>query len=504
MLLQEDGNAVSEATKSITNATQKVIDAKDSVVGFFGGEPEKKSEVVKCEWKISQQNFKIKSIKIIAVSSTGGVSKSSAVASPPLPSITAPEPQVKKTSSARQVEASKPSEAATPKAVEPKKVAGQAAAPSAPIKLPSPKVEPLPASLVDLEKALENAALTAVREYNNAIKHLKEYSEDVKKVVDRVIEHNDHSVWSLLKNKTSARDTAIESAERSAQDARAHIEKLEQHVVKVAKDASPDVVEATRRKIRAVSDQLNKTKDDLYAAKDSANLSEKYWKRVEEARNYFAEQVHELFPGIDLSAKKLNLSKEDIDLLILHAYSHVLAYQKELQKMHIEGETRLRRALDALKGADQTEAVQHQLEFLLEKEKQQLNLENQKKLLRIKVENEAKLRAQLKKQSEAHVDHLEDALNEKEKELRRVFNRELNEKLSVEQAAYKLQLATMLGKLRGMDSAMKGKFDPWLTNSCFPFAHTKFLLSLKNCSHKIESIRNREWIERFVNLINFK
>lgn len=38
VLLQEEGNAVSEATKSINNATQKVIDVKDSIVGYFGDE----------------------------------------------------------------------------------------------------------------------------------------------------------------------------------------------------------------------------------------------------------------------------------------------------------------------------------------------------------------------------------------------------------------------------------------------------------------------------------
>lgn len=300
------------------------------------------------------------------------------------------------------------------------------------------------------------AASIAAREYNNAIKHLQEYANDVKTVVDRVIEHNDHTAWSTLKNKTSARDTAIEAAERTAKEAREQLEKLEKHVTVLAKDVAPEVLEKTRRNIRAVTDELNKAKDDLYNAKDSASLSEKYWKKVEEARNYFVDQVETLFPGIDLSAKKLNLSQNDIDLLIMHAYSHVLAYQKELQKMHAEGDIRLRRALDALKGEDQSEAVNRQLEYLLAKEKQDLSIDNQKKLFRIQAENEAKLRQQLKQQSEAHSDHLQDAVSEKEKELRRIFNRELNEKLSVEQATYKLQLATMLGKLRGMDTALKG------------------------------------------------
>lgn len=36
ILLQEEGNAVSEASKSIHGATQKVIGVKDSIVGYFG------------------------------------------------------------------------------------------------------------------------------------------------------------------------------------------------------------------------------------------------------------------------------------------------------------------------------------------------------------------------------------------------------------------------------------------------------------------------------------
>lgn len=36
ILLQEDGNAISEASKSISSATQKVVDVKDSIVGYFG------------------------------------------------------------------------------------------------------------------------------------------------------------------------------------------------------------------------------------------------------------------------------------------------------------------------------------------------------------------------------------------------------------------------------------------------------------------------------------
>lgn len=364
-----------------------------------------------------------------------------------MPSITAPKP------------VSKPSSEPPAKKPEPvvsKPVQKDQPKPSEAIKLPPVLSQPLPQTLADLEKDLEIATAIAIKEYNNAVKIAQEYAEDVKNVVDRVIEHSDHSLWSILKNKTSSRDTAIESAERTAQAARSHIEKLEKHVRSIGKNVPADVVEKTQRNITVVHDQLNKAKDALYDAKDSAKSSEKYWKQVEAARNYFNDQIQALFAGVDLTSKNLNLSKEDMDLFIMHAYSHVLAYQKELQKLQVEGETRLRLAIDALRGEDQTEAVRRQIDYLLEKEKQNLSIENQKKILRIQAESESKMRQQLKVQTEAHTDHLQDAVAEKEKELRRVFERELNEKLTIEQSAYKLQLATMLGKLKGMDEALKG------------------------------------------------
>lgn len=41
--------------------------------------------------------------------------------------------------------------------------------------------------------------------------------------------------------------------------------------------------------------------------------------------------------------------------------------------------------------------------------------------------------------------------------MKRKFARELDEKLANERASYNQQLALMLGKLKGMDSAMQGE-----------------------------------------------
>lgn len=235
------------------------------------------------------------------------------------------------------------------------------------------------------------------------------------------------------------------------------VDKLERSIQLIAKDSSVELIEKVGDHIRSTSDHLNRVKDQMYDAKDTAKLSEKFWRNVETSRNYFIDEVEALFPGLNLSENKLNLSKDDLDLFIVYAHSHVLAYQKELQKLHIEGETRLRRAVEALRGDDVNDVVNRQLEYYLEKEKQTMAIENQKKLFQMRSAAEKELRKNMKVQAEAHSDHLKDALTQKEVELKRTFNRELHEKLSTEQAAYKEQLAAMQGKLRGIDAALKGE-----------------------------------------------
>lgn len=226
----------------------------------------------------------------------------------------------------------------------------------------------------------------------------------------------------------------------------------------MVKDTAPELIENVKSNIQKFSNNLDTAKDQLYNAKDTAKLSEKYWRNIEAARNYFVNEIEALFPGTNITEKQLNISKDDIDLFIAYAHSHVLAYQKALQKLQIEGETRLERALNAMHNDNQYEAIKHKLEYEVEKEKQEMGIEYQRKLFKALAENEKVLRQQLKRQSEVHTDHLSDALTQKELEMRRIFNRELSEKLTTEQASYKEQLATMLGKLKGMDAALKGMY----------------------------------------------
>lgn len=452
VLLQEE-NPLDDVTKKLDEISSTISGYTSSITGFFtGGEPEKPAE---------------KKVDLPPITRSKSVHVP--VPSPPLPK---PEPIVEKSSppkaapAAPVVEKAKPAAAApAPKPAAPKAAAPAAATAVATTATATPKPiaashgEEVPKSISELERQIDIAAATAIKEYGKAVQVLKAYTEEVKKVVDESVDKLDTSSWVLLRNRTSARDSALKAAEDAAEDARENIEKL--HRLLDSKDikCSDELKGKARENIAAYLEHLKKAKEDVYKARDLANYGEKYWKNVESARNFFIDEIESLFPGINLAEKKLNISKDDLDLFIVHAFTQVVAHQKELQKLQIEGDQQLKRALEAVRGSDQSEAVKSQLEYEIAKERRELNLQNQRKLLAIRAELERDLRNQMKRQSEAHTDHLTDALAQKEVEMKRKFQRELDEKITTEQAAYKLQLAAMLGKLKGMDAALKERAD---------------------------------------------
>lgn len=240
------------------------------------------------------------------------------------------------------------------------------------------KVE-IPKSLTDFEKSVEVAAKVALKEYNKAVNVLKTYNDEVKRIVDSAVENIDVNAWTALKNKTLTRDAAVEMAEQAALAARKKLQELEQQIENNVVNISNEAKGVLKNHIEGFNEHLNAAKLEVMKAKQLAGTSENYWRKVEAARGFFVKEIESLF-GVNLNEKTLNLSKEDVDLFLINAYSHVMAYQKELQKLQTEGELKLKRAIDAVRGSDHSEAIKAQLAYELEKERRELNIQNQSKV----------------------------------------------------------------------------------------------------------------------------
>ncbi|CAH2009080.1 unnamed protein product [Acanthoscelides obtectus] len=214
-----------------------------------------------------------------------------------------------------------------------------------------------------------------------------------------------------------------------------------------------------KNNISKVQDDIVRARRDMENEIKKGSVAEKYWEKVEKARQHFAEELESMFPGIDLSKRQLHVDVEDLDLFVLHAYHNVIFYQKELSKMETIMQERVRQAVEAAKKGGGDPLTSAQICEAVEQEKRRLMLCFQQNALRMKREHEQELREQLKLQSQTFNDHLADAIRTREMEIERAFSRKFDEMLEEERCRFKLQLAAIVGRLKGLDQAIKEKND---------------------------------------------
>lgn len=311
--------------------------------------------------------------------------------------------------------------------------------------------------LGDLEAKASASVTAAIEGYNAATSALMNYNHDVQYVIDNSIESIDQRVWGSMKAKAIKKDESLINATKSATVAVKDISEM-----KTALDTTsgnvPDVVkEQARRNLRKVQEDLMDAKKELDEQMKKTHVTEQYWEKVSEARKHFGEELTSLFPRIDLNEKELNISDGDLDLFVLHAMSKVLYYQKELFKLETIQNDKLNAAVEEAKRGGGEILSAEQVYQELEKERIKLEENFQKKCLKMRNESEHHLRQRLKTQSEVFNDHLNDALKLREMEVEQIFNRNFDEKITEERCKYKMEVAAMVGRLRGMDQAFKAK-----------------------------------------------
>ncbi|KAF5284305.1 hypothetical protein FQA39_LY04598 [Lamprigera yunnana] len=314
-----------------------------------------------------------------------------------------------------------------------------------------------PKKILEIEKNLGETAAATVLAYDAALCALKNYNNDVQFIVENSVDTLDTKIWNSLRKKTQDKEATLNIAEQLVKDTECYIRQLEDILADTRVCATDVIKQQAHLNIEHVREDLAKAKKELDDYRKQTNLTDKYWNKVEEARNHFIDEIEILFPGINIQDKRLNLQGGELDLFILHAFSNVLFYQKELYKLQILEQKKVKQALENARKGNKELLTDTQIEQLVEQEKKCLQQEFQKKCLALRVDSERELRRQLKLQSEAFVDHLNDALVSKEEEMKRNFARCLDEKVTAEKCKFKLQMSALAGRVRGMDKVFKAR-----------------------------------------------
>ncbi|XP_050594211.1 MICOS complex subunit Mic60 isoform X6 [Bombus affinis] len=319
--------------------------------------------------------------------------------------------------------------------------------------------ELMPANLVELETSAGETASKAIAAYQTAACAIHDYNQDVIKVVESVNATVGSSVWNRLKDATDKRREAIKEAEDHANQALDSLKKMYNLMDDPKFEAPSHMKTAARRNIKKILDDVDEAKKKYEMEIQSSNMAERYWKQVRTARENLNEELQILFPDINIHEKKLAIDEDAFDLFVLHMYNKVNGLQKELEKMRTVNESKLKAALKSSGDVATQERLDALVCLELDKEKQILQDEFNKKLLEEQKRFEDEIRRQLKLQGQVHTDHIQDALAIKEQEADRKLKRALSEQTEKDSLKYKSQLAAIVGRLRGLEAALKARME---------------------------------------------
>lgn len=311
-----------------------------------------------------------------------------------------------------------------------------------------------PTNLKQLEEAINNAAKTAISSFTEAVCVLRDHAEDIYQLVESSVENVDPKIWPKIKRKGDEREKIVATAEKAAKKAMDRMNKLQEILNDPKFPGSEETKQNVKRNIRRIIESVDDAKKTFEQEQRKVAVTDRYWTKVQEARRHFSDELEILFPNVKLSEKKIKFAEGEVDLFILYAFQNILFYQKELSKLDTLANLRLQQALEQSKLGD-PQAIDAAIEQEVEKEKRKVDLEFQKRMLGLRAQCERDMRVQMKRQAEAHSDHLQEAIVMKEKEMERKLQRTIDEKLQAEKIKFKEEVAAMVAKLRGIDDIMK-------------------------------------------------
>ncbi|XP_054001785.1 MICOS complex subunit Mic60 isoform X6 [Hylaeus anthracinus] len=316
--------------------------------------------------------------------------------------------------------------------------------------------ELMPESLVELETSCGQTASKAIAAYQKAACAIQDYKQDVMKVVDNV-DSTSNVVWNRLKEATEKRKQAVQQAEGHATEASELLKKMFSLIDDPKFDAPSHMKTAARRNIKKILDDVDEAKKKYQMEIQAGNVAERYWNQVKTARENLNEELRILFPNMNIHEKKLSIDEESFDLFVLHMYNKVSYLQKEMEKLRTIEENKLKAALRSSGDMASQEKLDALVCMELDKEKMFLEEEFNKKLLVEQKRFEDEMRRQLKLQEQVHTDHLRESLSVKEQEAQRKLEQALSEQAEADSLKHKEQLAVVVGRLRGLEAALKAR-----------------------------------------------
>ncbi|XP_039509586.1 MICOS complex subunit MIC60 isoform X2 [Pimephales promelas] len=330
----------------------------------------------------------------------------------------------------------------------------------------------LTALTAGLEESLGSSAkvtLQAIGAQEAALAAITAHTDQLREAMDSQTPPDEKSAqWKALTEALSERTRAVDEAGDALLKAKGELEKLRE----VINSAKQSKLESARPQILAAEENLHSMIVDLdrvvtkvQTAQSEAKVVSQYSELVNEAKAQFQQELANITPEIQANWKGLGkLSADDLNSLIAHAHRRIDQLNRELAEQRVREQIHIEAALEQQKLEDQ-KALERAVASALEHSREDIRIQQEKKLQEVREVLEAEMRTQLRRQAAAHTDHLRDVLKVQEQELRQEAQEVLSSKMMEQETHYRrltqeqldtftLDMNAAYARLKGIEEAI--------------------------------------------------
>jgi mitofilin len=315
--------------------------------------------------------------------------------------------------------------------------------------------------LNELKQEMKSATESAVKSMDKSAEAVVSHISIMTSVLESNLAARDDNSWNQVFEAATAKSDALKLADKKEKEALAAIRNVADSVEAGRRNkttaTNPELLVAEEA-VNAAIYKLEQGRARIGAVEGEARVVEQYRDIVEEGRQQFNKEMAAIMPDVKLGENNKRLTEDELNMFITHAYRKVLYLQQELAKQQTLEQQRFKQALEKLKIEAQMTASE-KMDNEMERQKREMEVEHQKRLVAMREDAEAELRIQLRRQAAAHSDHITDVLTIQEVELTRKHEHNMDEKLSNAETSYLTNLAKLNGSVEGLVSALESRSD---------------------------------------------
>ncbi|KAL5240712.1 hypothetical protein ACI65C_008122 [Semiaphis heraclei] len=314
--------------------------------------------------------------------------------------------------------------------------------PPAPLNLP-----PHQYTLEELETEILKKSSLGISALKIATAAIKEYSENVYKLIDNNTENIDPNLSVKLLILEDKKNDVYNNAYEDANKYRKEVSENQKLLNNSTFDVTPDKLAKTMYKTNEALEELNNARIILENEEHKLGYIKKYKSKINESQTTLIEEIESLFPGSDITQHKININNNDFDIFLLYALKRLNYYKDNLSKQ----EATLDRKISNAMNADflNVETI-NEMNSRLNSEIHKLDEQFKHQLNQFNTKVDEDLREQLKAHKKAHADLITRAVDFTKEEFENRVRQELSVIEKLERQKYQSQLDSLKSDLQSV------------------------------------------------------